>query len=712
MKGIQFHDVLRVFFTRCVLPCCAMLVVACGSGQASSDKQQCDTDQQCPAGYHCVDHLCLQSVDEDSSGANDRDVILPDSAADADSGLVDVNGDDIDGADIDEMPDSDGLSDEKDSDGDSIPDSVEGDGDADGDGTPNYLDTDSDGDAIPDSVEAPKGIPVDTDSDGTPDYLDTDSDGDTVPDGVEGTDDVDSDGAPNYRDEDADGDNISDTVEAGNTPDKPVDSDGDGTPDYLDTDSDDDTISDRFEGVRDNDGDTIPNYLDTDSDNDTIPDITEKGSSDAPLDTDNDSLFDFEDADSDNDGLADRDEQMCSNLGKDSRLFNDVDGDGFSDLAEQAVGSDMCDPNKGVTDVPGINFYFELPYQKPEKTDVLTFSPQVSTADVWFNIDTTGSMRKKIENLKYTLSATIIPGVRNRISNAFFALSQFKDEDEVPLIQAEPTGNFPIVQNAVNSLRAGSGNDCPEAGVWSLFEIIDTGEWRKDSLPIVIHITDAPYHERGGHSEADMFTALSNKSVRVITILAAGGCDSPTAQTQLNNLSLTSGAVVPACAEAGRTVLKYEVDEDGSGLDSAIINGIDALIKYTVFDIYAESADDGKTSTPDTSRFIKRVEALNYIAPSEEPEHSCAPTATPATFNGASYHNGFQNFSTATSSSAKPGSKLTFTVVAQNDFYKPEEHAKVFTARINILDAKTHTVLDTQNVTIIVPPVIHGGGES
>jgi hypothetical protein len=321
-------------------------------------------------------------------------------------------------------------------------------------------------------------------------------------------------------------------------------------------------------------------------------------------------------------------------------------------------------------------------------------------------------MRKEIENLKYSLSATIIPGVRERIPNAYFALSQFRDENEVPLIQANPTDNFPIVQNAVNKLRAAGGGDCPEAGVWSLFECADTGKWRDKAVPIMIHITDASSHERGGHTSAEMITKMTDNSVKVITIMSAGGCDMATANTQLTELSNSTGAVVPACANAGRTTLKYDIDENGNGMDTAVINGIDALIKYAVFDLYADTVDDGKPTTPDTSRFIKKVEALAYHAPPNEPEKSCAPVATPATFNGASYENGFSNFSTATSNAAKIGSTLTFSVVAENDFYKPGEKAAAFTANINIVDAKTGTILDVQSVTIIVPPIIHGGGDS
>ena len=383
------------------------------------------------------------------------------------------------------------------------------------------LNKDSDGDGIPDSVEKPNGIPVDTDEDGVPDYLDPDSDGDGIPDSVECPElpcrDTDDDGVPDYRDTDSDGDGIPDSVEAGDDPENPVDSDGDGIPDYRDLDSDNDGILDIYEGSKDADGDGIPNYLDLDSDGDGIPDCIEKYGknfrdtnkdgypdcdaphdySTPPADTDGDGAYDFLDLDSDGDGVADSDEVICPNLQKDSRVWSDVDGDGFSDLAEIAVGSKICDKNHGVTDIEGIEFYFELPYGGKEKDDILTFTPTVKKGDIFFNIDTTGSMDGELYNLKHTLSSIIIPQTRAKISDSAFGVAQFRDEDEPSMIQINPSTDILAVQQAVNLLVAEFGGDGPEAGYFSLNNLALNGIWRDETIPIAIHITDAASHERG-----------------------------------------------------------------------------------------------------------------------------------------------------------------------------------------------------------------------
>ncbi|HRZ80236.1 MAG TPA: hypothetical protein P5044_09520, partial [bacterium] len=451
-------------------------------------------------------------------------------------------------------------------------------------------DRDSDGDGIPDIIEMPGGVAVDTDEDGTPDYLDTESDGDKIPDSIECSKlpcrDSDSDGTYDYRDTDSDDDGILDSVEAGD-PLSPVDSDSDGIYDFIDTDSDNDGIFDLYESEKDADGDKTPNYLDLDSDGDTVPDCIEKYGtlfrdtdkdgypdckaahdySDPPADTDKDKAYDFIDMDADGDGLSDSDEVICPNLKKDGRVFGDVDGDGFSDLAEIAVGSKICDENQGVTDIEGVDFYFELPYGGSVETDILTFFPSVQKADIFFSIDTTGSMDGELYNLKHTLSSVIIPQTRAIITDSAFGVAQFRDEDEPSLIQNNPTADIMTAQMSVNDLVAQFGGDGPEAGYFSLYNMAVNGVFRSGSIPIAVHVTDAVSHERGA-SKADTISALMVKGIKTITVFSLGGYDGTTAETQLNELSISTGAVVPECAGAGRTTLFYTIDAEGSGLDT------------------------------------------------------------------------------------------------------------------------------------------------
>lgn len=522
--------------------------------------------------------------DEDGDAGTDKDIDLPKGDLDTD---VDVD------TENDVLPPTDNDIpspwDDQDADDDGIKNKFEGTGDTDSDGTPDYLDDDSDGDGLPDSTEAPDGVPVDTDNDDTPDFQDTDSDNDGIPDGVEGTGDADSDGIPNYRDSDSDGDGLLDSIEAGGDPAVPVDTDSDGTPDYLDPDCDKDGIPDGVEGLKDADLDGIPNYLDDDSDGDGIPDSEECPQTPC-VNSDDDDLPDFKDKDSDNDGLSDASEKDCANLGKNSRFFADTDEDGYSDLAEEAVGSDLCDAAQGVKDI--VEFYFVLPYQDPEKTDVLTFAPTVQKADIHFNVDTTGSMSGEIDNLKSGLS-TIMTETKSRVADSAFGVSYFEDfpacefgnsgDQPWELLQS-PTTDTGIAQAGVDKLSLGGGNDFPESGYEALYQLATgaggtfalSGDdgcggsctashtipaascggllggacFRIGSIPIAIHVTDATSHVPADygltyHSRDEAVTALNALGVRTVTVQS--GSDGDTT-TQLNDISNSTGARVPVCA--------------------------------------------------------------------------------------------------------------------------------------------------------------------
>jgi hypothetical protein len=481
----------------------------------------------------------------------------------------DSDGDGIDDAvELDGDPDGDGDGNflDVDSDGDFIADVDEGTGDPDGDGTANFLDEDSDGDQILDETEAGDMVlgsaPLDFDFDGTPSFLDLDADGDSIADAHETDTDTDLDGAPDYLDIDSDNDSVLDLNEAGDadlqTP--PASSDGDGIADFRDPDADGDTISDLVERLSDSDGDGIPDRLDLDSDGDTVLDAAEAGDTDLvtlPIDTDADTLPDFLDLDSDADGLADANEDGCP--ASTDRLEPDSDSDGYVDPAEIAYGSDPCSAASGIDD-----FYFVLPPLGPLQDAPLVFDDTgIDRADLAINVDTTGSMGEEIANLRASLSNVIIPGVQGAIPDPAFAVSSFEDYPVDPFgdpgfgdlpfrLGTAITTNGATAQAAVNGLTTRNGVDLPESGIESLYQIATgagtawtggstppfTGTgiggvgFRNDSLPIIVHVTDAISHVPDDYvtvdpsitavSSADARTALSSIGARVITIANEG----------------------------------------------------------------------------------------------------------------------------------------------------------------------------------------------
>ncbi|MBQ9817123.1 MAG: hypothetical protein IJM59_06655 [Proteobacteria bacterium] len=326
--------------------------------------------------------------------------------------------------------------------------------DSDGDTIPDYKDTDSDNDTIPDSIEANNGSgayePDDADYDGLPNYLDTDSDDNGIPDSVEcgGTKenglfknckDTDGDTVPDYLDYDNDGDGFSDVDEikglvtktehekAGTfsgacpnsktnpknklgTASAPVDCDGDGTPDYMDTDSDNDGLTDIQEGMLRLKTGYLARY-NGDTDGDGIADKTECAfANNVCRDSDNDGIPDMLEVDSDGDGLSDNFETKCCNGGCNwcsDPTKADSDGDGVSDLIEYGAGTNPKDKNDNPQSKG--NFVFVVPYKKKAepKTQSLSFETAVQTIDIYFAVDSSGSMRGEINTLKTKLPSML-----------------------------------------------------------------------------------------------------------------------------------------------------------------------------------------------------------------------------------------------------------------------------------------------------------------
>lgn len=700
-------------------------------------------------------------VGTDGSGAGDSGV---------DDGGTPDGSDDVSG---DGGPDggTDGGPLPGDSDGDGILDEDEGSGDPDGDGLPNYADTDADGDGIPDSVEGG----ADVDDDGRPNNIDTDSDSDGIPDADEGGEDLDGDTLPNSADVDSDGDGMDDSVESTD------DSDGDGTPNYQDTDSDGDNIADFFEGIRDADGDGVPNFLDEDSDDDGWSDSAEygeiPGSGNAPTDRDRDRDPDYIDVDSDGDGLADADEIGCPDA-TDRELY-DSDGDGVSDLIEIAFGEDAedagqaCNPDEGIED--DVDFFFELPYLDPEQNDELEFATDVRRADIMFNMDTTGSMSGVINSLKSSLETLIIPAFDAALEDDAYGASQFDDfpcdghggypSDQPLILRQRITSNVASATAGVRALTLHSGGDYYESGIESLYQLatgvgrtnrscpsvttpsgwivdpfdpafnlvpgVADGEiggagFREGSVPIVVHMTDAPSHAKG--EVGDGFAPYAHGATRTETINALAGigakvigvASGSAARTDLEGFSVASNSTVPACAwdgfrpfgcsagqcctglnGAGRPPigdvcpLVYDVSSGGTGLDNSIISGVQALINFASFDLTTRARGDEEElalSGIDTSCFIRDIRPLRW----ELPDAECVSEPDFADFNRDGTDDGF--------SDVTPGTALFFDVVAYNDCVVQTEEVQVFTAYIDVVEPRGAAVLDTQIVTILVPP--------
>ena len=620
----------------------------------------------------------------------------------------------------------------RDEDGDGIPDQYEGRAamdDTDADGTPDYLDDDSDGDGVPDSAEGgrPGAEPVDTDADGTYDFRDADSDDNGVPDSVEGATDLDGDRTPNSADADNDGDTLRDVDELG-SPDAPRDTDADGTPDYLDTDSDGDTILDLIEGTLDTDRDGAADALDPDTDGDGISDADEAGDTDLmtiPVDTDLDGAADFRDTDADNDGLSDADELAA---GTDVQSA-DTDGDGVSDLVEVASGTGPTD----ATDNPRTrgDFVFLEPFMMPADPprDTLDFATNIRQADVYFLMDTTGSMGTSVASLRASL-ATFIDDVRGEIPDVFIGNGFFKDYPVSPYGGGTDvayrncqnvTGDRATAVSGLDCYSVSGGADGPEshtAALWSTATgmalpgrsglsaaaVCPMGTFgypcfRSGAVPIVVLISDITAHNGpgganaysdgtiGGHAPTydEAIAALTAANVRVIGIGQGSG-----GRTHLEAFARDSGAVDGTGAPLYSTW-------SGGAIGATVLNQIRILSNQTRFDISIAYQDDASDAVESFGAFVDHIEANT----AGDAARGCEPLPA-IDSNGDGFLDTFQGVTA--------GQRVCFDIIVkENVTVMPTSMPQLFRGTLRVL-GDGFTELDSRDVFFLVPPVIEPPG--
>ncbi|MFA5625329.1 MAG: hypothetical protein WC966_09810, partial [Bradymonadales bacterium] len=638
--------------------------------------------------------------------------------------------------------------------------------DSDSDTIPDFIDDDSDNDAVKDSVERQFGT----------DPNNPDTDGDTIPDGVDGVArydetlaawvgiDTDGDTLINALDLDSDGDTIPDAEEARIVCKK----DPMGTGGCL-LDANGRVI---FEAERtelwaklpDSDSDGIPDFLDFDSDGDGLPDRLEVLCPDGRL-----SRYT---GDVDADGYSDPIEHsfgsMTTSIGAITMMCDP------SVKVTDATTSDgnkvefyfEFDPHNGkVTGKDLLTF-------KPTVNSLdLVFNMDTtgSMAGSVNNIKTNirdvviPGVRDAVQDSAFGVCAF-----------DDYPVSGYGGAGDLPLhVYGQVSNDESTVQTNVNKYALHYGADGPESGYPSLYAImtntalkwnggsvgpwpVPSGRWgavgfRNNSLPVIVHITDTYSHDAtyqpysstyvyNAPTSSQVYEMAKNKGVRIITAYQS---NNPTINhSQLQEIAEKTNAVVPVCAfknvsnawicgenkccttnnstgEAPQTVngkdgqcaLKFKIGT-GSGLSTSAVVGVDALVKYTTFDVRAGFSGNAIAGTSVTTQcFLDKVEAKEYVAPPLEPERSCNPVAQPAMFT-ATYNDGFTNFATGTSSTSRESAQLKFDVDASwakcaAGGLKQLPQGQVFEAYIQLYDQTTGVTLGKPRVVAIyVAPYI------
>jgi hypothetical protein len=183
------------------------------------------------------------------------------------------------------------------------------------------------------------------------------------------------------------------------------------------------------------------------------------------------------------------------------------------------------------------------------KVVTITEQPTVPV-DVFFLVDTTGSMGGAIANVKAGF-ASIVAALSSVAPDIAFGVGEYKDSPAQgdPFAyrrDADITTNTATVQTGLNALAAGGGGDTPEANIYGLDQAATTTSWRAGSQRFVVWVGDAPGHNpSNGVNEATAIAALNAANVDVFAASVTSGA---------GGLNAACGGSDCTAGQAGRIV--------------------------------------------------------------------------------------------------------------------------------------------------------------
>jgi len=394
---------------------------------------------------------------------------------------------------------------------------------------------------------------------------------------------------------------------------------------------------------------------------------------------------------------------------------------------------------------PSRDFFFVVPYgEDPNpKNDVLKFSTNIKQADVAFLMDTTGSMSGSINALKSALQGSLLAQLQAAIPNVGLAVVDYKDFGDPWVVKVNQvvTTNLGLAQAGVGAMSASGGGDTPEASIAAM-QFALTGQangaiaahtpstpgtfggvdFRTGSVPVVVLITDADWHDGSGNATmATLKTAFAGAKAKFVNVgdAASGGIfGTPTPpETQANALSDATGSNVPAAAfgtvagcaagqcctgnnGAGRaptgpggTCRLNFLSQSGGGVSGGIVKAISAIAVGSTFDVKAAASNDPKNpGGVDATKFIKALRAMDE----GNPTNGC-PAAPAKDSDGDGIKDTFL--------AVKAGTPVCFEVIpAKNGTVAPQLDPQFFNAFVDVVAVQGNLHLDKRSVLFLVPP--------
>ncbi|MCG8554779.1 MAG: hypothetical protein MJD61_05735 [Proteobacteria bacterium] len=360
----------------------------------------------------------------------------------------------------------------------------------------------------------------------------------------------------------------------------------------------------------------------------------------------------------------------------------------------------------------------ELRPQQGPTTVQFTLPVSLAVVDVFLLLDATGSMTDEIENVRSGLGSVVVPRVFDQIPDAAFGLALAGEFPVPPHADPDPMGGprpfemrATITQDpqrivaALQHIPSWGNRDEPEAQIEALYQIA-TGEglepfiepsagcpfggtggacFRDDALPVVLMVTDAPFHNgppdvppyepyRFGppapHSYERTLEVLRERGILVLG-LGARDLFHSSPMPHLAALARDTGAV-------GEEALAFDIGHAGNEIGQSIVDAIKRLASDVPLDVDATIADvpgDGF----DALSVVRGVRAVKADPPAG------VRRRTDRAFLGV-----------------QPGTRVTFELELDAPNLRPESETRRFGVLVT-LRAEGRSRLDTQEVEVVLP---------
>ncbi|MDD9940624.1 MAG: VWA domain-containing protein [Myxococcales bacterium] len=368
----------------------------------------------------------------------------------------------------------------------------------------------------------------------------------------------------------------------------------------------------------------------------------------------------------------------------------------------------------------------ELPVDGRGAVVDLSTDARLRRADVFFLLDTSGSMQQEIGEIRRTLRNELAPLIGQTFPDVEFGVGMFSDfpvldygaPGDVPFeLGLEMTADLGAIQAALDRVGESSGLDTPESQVEALYQVA-TGEglgryvrpsvgcpsggfgapcFRTDAEPVVLLFTDAPFHNGPRdllgdryipgvirpepHLYGDALEVLQEHRIRVIGLWSgeADGSD----QEDLALVAQDTGAL------NGRgDPLVFDIGEDGERLGAGVVSSLSDFAEAAIFDVGVVALDPEPLDGVDVTAFLAEVRPVATI-----PDVGAVLDPEAARILGV-----------------RAGTTVVFEVVLRADAVVPGESPQRFRVRLQFRGDE-EIFLGEREVDVVVPSVTGQGCE-